>query len=200
MPVKWNRALFALLLTAISFTALSCAAKSFHLDPLDDDEDRPPIIVKNGSIDFLAVPIDGGPGTWEFTAPDKWRLTHSKNKKDGKHFDVSVLFGANSQCKDNGANAGFDFTKVVKLVLTDSKGDSATMEMVKPQGEPRTVQVTATSATAAGSLLTAHKGNGAYITQIVAYKHDDDHPNDDKVYTCSFDPFLATAIVFQRTK
>jgi hypothetical protein len=62
-----------------------------------DDEDRPPIIVNNGSIEIRALPLLGEAGSW--TAVDaKYQHTHSKDGPNS--FVVHVSGASEPQCRN----------------------------------------------------------------------------------------------------
>jgi len=194
--LKWNRALLLVGLTAI-IGAASCSAGP-QLKPFDDDEDRPPIIVKNGTLEFLALPIKDGPGYWyppdSVTGP--WQLKHDKNNKDGKHFNVALLFGV-TECVDGRGNpvADREFKNVDSIEYIDNAGEKSTMAIVKIGGDPKTVQVSnsANSGKVAGPLLTV----GSATTFL---KTMDIKKNGNRQALCTFMDYLAAAVVFQKTQ
>lgn len=196
MPLKWNRALLLVGLTTI-IGATSCGGGP-QLRPFDDDEDRPPIIVKNGTLEFLAMPIKDGPGYWnpEASTTGPWQLKHDKNNKDGKHFNVSLLFGV-TECVDGGGSSTADreFKNVDMIEYTDNANEKSTMSIVKIGGDPKTVQVSnsANSGKAVGPLLTVGAA-GRFLKTIDIKK------NTNRQALCTFMDYLAAVVVFQKTK
>ena len=63
MPVKWKQILLLVGILGLgAMSAVTCS--SFEKSTREEDDERPPIIVKNGSIEFIAQAKDGTTGSW----------------------------------------------------------------------------------------------------------------------------------------
>jgi len=198
VPSKWKHFSFALLLLAFAAAASCSAPPSPQFRTFDDEDDRPPIIVKNGTIDFLAVSVKNGPGFWDPAASTAgpWTLKHDTNVNEGKHFNVAVLFGTTGPCKDKDGNpAGFEFKNIVKLIFTNTANEVATMEMVKNNGDPRTAQVSVSPAGTLGKVTGPLLAVGNPTASLMTLRMDE---NANKYFTCAFKPDLAIVTVFQK--
>jgi hypothetical protein len=85
---------------------------------LDDPDDRPPVVVNNGSVVFTAEDQGKGPGKWKKdTLGSKWRLSH--HGKAPTYLRVQNIEGSGS----TGCGAG-DSHDGSSLVLTYSDGEN----------------------------------------------------------------------------
>jgi hypothetical protein len=141
---------------ALALAAWGGALK-FLADWFTDDEERPPIIVNNNSIDLRALPLKGSTGTWlDKTNHLYW---HDYGAKRGANFfTVSLLVGVDA-CKDQANNPDskrtFEKLEGFELFYSDAGPKSVLIDATK-YGRDRYVQVNAENATKAsitGDLL-----------------------------------------------
>jgi len=109
--VKWKQTiLLAAVLLLGAFSAMTCSTMDKTI--MDDDE-RPPIIVKNGSIDFVAQLKDGSYGNWVKEGTMTYR--HADNRKEPKSYYVQATKGT---CKPDSQ----PFTNVERIAVAFTSG------------------------------------------------------------------------------
>ena len=64
-----------------------------------DEEDRPPIIVNNGSAVFEALPVQGNAGSWKMISTGVWH--HEDTRKGPDKFRVRVGGSDTADCQAN---------------------------------------------------------------------------------------------------
>lgn len=135
-----------------------------------DDDDRPPIIVYNGTLEFKALAVKGNPGKWDPQGgPSNGPWIHLHANGGPVAFEVSVIAGTTGPCVDERGNdyKDFVFKKVDKAVFTFDQGndDTATVSVKKGGGNDRWMEVAlgaSKEGTATGDLLSIGKG-GTYL-------------------------------------
>ena len=149
-----------------------------------DEDDRPPIIVNNGSIQFFAVPILGVPGDWQQDGQN-WRHAHGKGGPQKFTVHVGGATNANLEACDEPK-----YKNIRKIGLSFS-ADGASPLIVDVDGAGATrylrVAVGNYDASATGPLLRVGAENDK-LRRAVLY--DNAQTNSVKA-TCDFDAATA---------
>lgn len=137
-----------------------------------DEDDRPPIIVNNGSIEFRAVPILGSAGSW-VSASGTWRHDHGKDGPD--HFKVHVGGSSSITC------APKTYNNIDRIAVTHT-GAAGTnpinVKVVKDDAANKkkwflTVEAgNLDKVSAAGEVLTVDHGTGIMVKNVTLYKNN----------------------------
>jgi hypothetical protein len=133
------------------------------LAPLDDD-DRPPIIVSNGTIEFQAIPVLGNPGSWTRSG-NTWQHQHGKGGP--KHFRVHIGGSQTTGCTAD------TYSPVTKITIEDSVTPGS-FDVTPEQGSAgvRYMQVATTNLDVAikGGTLSIGKP-ASWLSKITLYKN-----------------------------
>jgi len=161
-----------------------------------DPDDRPPIIVKNGTISFDALALNGDAGTWVKDG-NSWWVKHGLNTRDAKFFNVSLLFGVKTCTDVEGDETDQRFFRnMTSLIIKESDSIDATLEIKRASaGDPFTAYASVSNNTGTVTNSVLSVGNsGQWITEVQIKKM-----NKLKA-TCTFNKNIAGLIIFQKTK
>jgi hypothetical protein len=152
--MMWKRVVLAGLILTIVAGVSSCGQAGVRFE----DDDRPTIIVRDGSIVFWALSSGGTVGEWSPTSgAGPWTLKYTQPVKQLNHFDVAILGGLSGKCTRNGNEiADVDFQNVDKITFTYKVGaDTKTATFgIDGSGANATPQVTGEPGTVANPKLT----------------------------------------------
>jgi hypothetical protein len=150
-----------------------------------DDDDRPPIIVNNGSLILKAAPHDDGPGEWQ--AQGKRRFRHEHPHDGPKVFRVSVRTGGYQQCENLPNDGVVNRVEEIEMEFVDNTGGEGAVSMgilSRPSGKYLNVFVSGVSAQINPSDRSQLTIDVARMTAATFYFRNQ---NRDPV-TCTFTP------------
>jgi len=185
--MMWKRVLFAGLMLTIVAGVSTCGGAGVRFD---GDDDRPTIIVRDGSIVFWALSSGNTVGYWDpLTGAGPWTLKYTQVVKPLNHFDVAILGGLSGRCTRNGAEINdLEFQNVDKATFTYTVGgDTKTATIaVEGAGANAKTMVTGDPGTVANPKLTV---TGATVLKSVRIEQ-----NSNERATCSLNGTVAMVI------
>ena len=166
-------------LIGLSFlTALWLGVLSFD----GGDDDRPPIIVNYGSIQFRALQVKEDYGEWEAEGSGKYGHRHTN--KGPSIYNVNLLLGVQN-CVDEGKNqiADYVFKNVVGFFVDyDDSGPKKLFVRSVQAGNDRFLELElSTAPTIDDDLLTVGSATTAIKTVTLSL-----YPAGDKTATCAY--------------
>ena len=188
---SWLGRTLALLMFAFLAAATSCASSTPNpirvLDDYDPD-DRPPIIVYNGTIQFRATSGKGEKAKWDpqsTTGP--WFSTHSNGTP--KWFIVQMIAGVSGKCLDTKQTppqpvdeVEFDKVELITIKFVNGTANGDAVIKVDGTGANAKTRISSdnTAGSATGDLLTFGEP-GSYITSVAL------EINGNRARQCNFE-------------